>query len=583
LVFNYPINGADINNRITFQSATGQSDDVTIQHDATGSTDNFVVLINGSRFVNFKNLTLKSVDTSFSTCLILTGGGNNLTFENIIFEGPSSHTNSSATALVQNGSASKEQYISFYNNRFLNGGFSIFAVNNSSNKEYGWIIDNNEFINYYISGINLDYFNNAIIRNNIFSTTSLYGGCIGADLSYCYYPIVEGNNFKQPASWALYMFTCDASETNRGKVVNNMVSIGGTASSSGIFINDSYYIDVFHNTVLFSSPDSSNGSAFNCIACNYSDIRNNVFINDGDGYAYQNRASYNFTSDYNMLFTTGPVLIYSDYTIFSTLAAWQSATSRDQHSFSMHPDFVSTADLHIQNAWLNNLGAYTGVERDFDHQFRNLATPALGADEFIAFNDDVCILAIIDTAGLSMPGALVIINTRIKNTGTSTLDSIPLMYWVDGVIVAYDDWTGTLYCADSTEFSFTQPLPVPTDNYTLCVRSNLISDSDPSNDEYCLNVVTGIETISSNNHFALKSFPNPADESTQVQFNLQHSGICNVIVYNAYGDIIFSRSTEGDSGLNSFSVDTSVLPEGVYFIAVDDGSDRNTLRIVVMH
>ncbi|MGD9492531.1 MAG: T9SS type A sorting domain-containing protein [Bacteroidales bacterium] len=583
LIFNYLINGADANNRIIFQSATQFADDVTIQHDAAGSTDNFIVLFNGARFVDFKNLTLKSLDTSFSTCLTLTGGGSDHIFENIIFEGPVTHSYNTSTALVQDGYLSKEHYISFYGNRFLNGGFSILAPNNDYNKEYGWIMDNNEFINFYVSGVSLDYFDGAIIRNNIFSTSNMYGGSIAADLSNCYYSIVEYNKFEQPFSRALYMFACDAGQNRRGRVVNNMVAIGGGATSSGIFINDSYYIDVFHNTVLFSSPDSSNGSAFYCIGCEYSDIRNNVFINDGDGYAYHNRGSNISTSDYNMLYTSGPVLVYSDYTNYATLAAWQSASYRDLHSYTMHPDFVSTTDLHIQNAWLNNLGTNIGVERDYDHQLRNLVTPALGADEFIAFNDDVCVSAIVDTAGLSMPGALVNIKTRIKNTGTSTLDSIPLMYQVAGVIMSNDLWTGTLYCDDSTEFSFVQQLPVPDDAYTLCVRSSVVSDYNPTNDEYCMDIYTGIENINSNHHFALISFPNPADNSTQIQFNLQHPALCNVIVYNLFGDIVYTYIIEGASGENTFSVNTSGLPDGVYLISVDDGSDRNTLRMVVMH
>ena len=182
-----------------------------------------------------------------------------------------------------------------------------------------------------------------------------------------------------------------------------------------------------------------------------------------------------------------------------------------------------------------------------------------------------------------MPGALVNIKTRIKNTGTSTLDSIPINYQIDGVTIANDLWTGTLYCSDSTEFSFIQQLTVPANDFTLCVRSNLISDSNLSNNEYCLNVVTGIETISSDDYLSLKSFPNPANNSTQIQFNLQQAGNCNAVIFNAYGDIVYSRSIAADSGVNTFSVDTSVMPDGVYFISVDDGKDRSTLRIVVIH
>lgn len=55
--------GASAGSRLTFQSATGNPADVTIQF-ATTSTNNFVVKLDGAKYISFKNLTLKSIGTS---------------------------------------------------------------------------------------------------------------------------------------------------------------------------------------------------------------------------------------------------------------------------------------------------------------------------------------------------------------------------------------------------------------------------------------------------------------------------------------------------------------------------------------
>jgi hypothetical protein len=71
-------------------------------------------------------------------------------------------------------------------------------------------------------------------------------------------------------------------------------------------------------------------------------------------------------------------------TFYTTLAAWQTATTQDANSKEVDPLFVSATDLHLQGtSTLINMGTpITGVTTDFDGQTRD-ATPDIGADEFI--------------------------------------------------------------------------------------------------------------------------------------------------------------------------------------------------------
>jgi len=67
------------------------------------------------------------------------------------------------------------------------------------------------------------------------------------------------------------------------------------------------------------------------------------------------------------------------------LAAWQTATTKDNNSISILPGFVSATDLHIAlgSTAVNNLGIpVAGILYDYDGDARNTSTPDIGADEF---------------------------------------------------------------------------------------------------------------------------------------------------------------------------------------------------------
>ncbi len=75
--------------------------------------------------------------------------------------------------------------------------------------------------------------------------------------------------------------------------------------------------------------------------------------------------------------------------LYSTLAAWTTASGYDANSYSADPLYVSAADLHIPagsgSQALNHgsyfSGAISWINDDIDGEIRNVSTPDIGADE----------------------------------------------------------------------------------------------------------------------------------------------------------------------------------------------------------
>ncbi len=74
---------------------------------------------------------------------------------------------------------------------------------------------------------------------------------------------------------------------------------------------------------------------------------------------------------------------------------YQTATSKDGHSLSVNPEFITDTDLHIYHANENLDGAglqLSGTNKDFDNSTRDETNPDIGADEYTYMNDEKEIL-----------------------------------------------------------------------------------------------------------------------------------------------------------------------------------------------
>lgn len=82
---------------------------------------------------------------------------------------------------------------------------------------------------------------------------------------------------------------------------------------------------------------------------------------------------------------------------------------------------------------------------------------------------------------------------------------------------------------------------------------------------------------------SMVSAPNPAGTSSVLTYNLPDNGKVNLVLRDMLGREISSYSGEQSSGINTWTVDVSTLPEGVYFYELNFGTQRIVQKLVVSH
>lgn len=261
---------------------------------------------------------------------------------------------------------------------------------------------NNDSSDPNLSAIKIDNSSNAIIRGNIINnikTTGAYscsiiwikGSSAGAKISEN--KISNGRNLN---GGTLYGIHVDISAPTSGtSITNNFISditSSGTSNqtSFGIYIANGNGANIFHNSVALNTAQPGQSAAIVFAGGTGFDVRNNIFVNTktaGTRFAiYSVVPSSAFTNiNYNNYVSS---VIGHLGSVRSSLADWQTATTKDQNSVSIIPNFSSISDLHLTastNGSLDNLGQpLTQVQTDIDFQPRSTTNPDIGADEFSA-------------------------------------------------------------------------------------------------------------------------------------------------------------------------------------------------------
>lgn len=101
---------------------------------------------------------------------------------------------------------------------------------------------------------------------------------------------------------------------------------------------------------------------------------------------------------------------------------------------------------------------------------------------------------------------------------------------------------------------------------------------------YVINVGSvGIETIKlKQSTFLLQqNIPNPANNSTKIQFISGTSNNVTFSMINLLGDIVFNKTITAKKGVNDVNINLLDYPEGVYLYSVSNGKDRLTKRMII--
>ncbi len=378
------INGANETNTITFQSESGDSTAVELTYSA-GENYKYVVELIGTDYITFKNMTISATGTEYSLVFYFRAGLNNLTISNCIINGYGTGHESNQSVFYSGNAVFTD--LTIENNLISAGRSGIWLQCDNNNYATGTRILNNSLSDQYSDGIFLKYHNAPKVDSNyVYNSTGYYYW--GINLQYCSNNLSVQKNIINSTTndGGIYLYYCTGTTSSRGLVANNFVEIGGTSYAYGIETSSSNYQRIYNNSIRITSTNTTYGRAYYNYNGTYIDVQNNIFSNFGGGYAYYaNNTTSITTSDYNDLFSTGNNVGYwnGDRT---NLTAFQTASTKDAHSLSVNPVFVSATDMHITSSYIDSAGTDLSpiVTDDIDGEARDATYPDIGADEFVA-------------------------------------------------------------------------------------------------------------------------------------------------------------------------------------------------------
>ena len=127
--------GTSTQNTVTFQSQSGDTNDVEFSLTASGRDDNYIVRLYGADFVTFQNLTFRAQGAQYARIFDILWGADSIQIRNNIISGASASGAQSERTLIYSGD-------SFYRSRliegntFYRGSYSIYMRRGSSTYPY---------------------------------------------------------------------------------------------------------------------------------------------------------------------------------------------------------------------------------------------------------------------------------------------------------------------------------------------------------------------------------------------------------------------------------------------------------------
>ncbi|MCK4662126.1 MAG: right-handed parallel beta-helix repeat-containing protein, partial [Bacteroidales bacterium] len=374
------IPGVNSSDTVLIKSQTGNADNVTIGY-TQDQNNNYIILLNGADYISFKDLTFSSGGTTYTRIFALNGNSNKVNIMDCSLNGISHNSSDGNKDLIYISADHIVDSLLISGNTFAYNSYgiryfgypeynlkSIQIKNNIFNNQYrsiyiyetdGPIISGNEFNNAYQRSIYIHYCDEdlQILNNKIYSTYD--------------------------ENYAIFLHYCDGTTLNKGLIANNFIYGDGTGwDAFGIILHYCTYQRIYHNSVNITG--TNDGSAFHNYNGGSNMVMNNVFINTGNGYAYNCNNSTGVTvSDYNDIYTTGNLYAHYNGAARANLAELQAASNKDSHSLEVEPGFTTATDMHlITDSLVGKAVPLSEVPTDFDGEERDATNPDIGADEF---------------------------------------------------------------------------------------------------------------------------------------------------------------------------------------------------------
>lgn len=404
------INGASATNTVTFN---GNGNTVSF---ATNSAERYVFLMDGTKHLTLRNLTIQPTDAANGVGVLMTNSCDFITIDSCIIDVSSTLASTGTTSAGIAASGSLTSYTTLGSNSknctitnctITGGYYGIILVGNTGGLDAeNHYIANNTVQDFYYYGIYLSNPTNAIVSQNDISrptrtTISVFAGIYlvtGGNNNLIeknkLHDSHTGNTSSTSAAYPLYISAVDAAASTPNKFINNLVyNINNSGIIYGHYNSSSDNVLFYHNTIALNDSTITSTSASRCVyqttTASGLEYKNNIFSVKRLGTGVQtclyfNTAATTATFNNNVYdVVAGQNLGYYSGAAYTSLAAWQLATNDDANSVEANPAFTnySAGNFTPTNMSINDLGQNLGVLTDINGVSRT-TTPDAGAIEY---------------------------------------------------------------------------------------------------------------------------------------------------------------------------------------------------------
>lgn len=381
---------------VTFASASGNLADVTLQYQSTSSTNNWVVNLAGSDYINFENMTVRNTGTFlYGRVFALTSGADYISIDNCHLRGVTYPYTGDLSAVIY--ATGTNHGMSVTNNTVEKGSYGIrYFGGGTTSRGEDITVSNNRFEDAYYMGTYMWYIDGLEYTNNVVTkdTTSSYYFGYG---SYFYYADdynVSGNyigaspDANYGYAYGLYMNYCIGNNNPKAKVMNNCVTSGIPSQTAygyyPFYMYGSGNVDIVNNSFNRTGGYTGNYYAAYINQGGGISLKNNNFANLNSGYALYCGGIWTLNeSDHNNFYTNSGSLVYQGNQAYTSLEAYQVGSGFDQNSVTTNPDYVDTMMCITCNDTLDGGGINVGNMYDIDSNNRSASAPDIGAVEYI--------------------------------------------------------------------------------------------------------------------------------------------------------------------------------------------------------
>lgn len=471
------ITGSSSSNTITFKSASGIATAVIIQYTSPSVALDAVIRIKGADNITFHKMTIinNSIVNGYSKGFhIDTAGTISNTSDSIVIRGcilRSAWWVSNTCSVINS----------------VNNNKNLKIIGNDIARTYGVTFQGTSSILPYTSGLQIDSNRFDIVTSDAFKP--IY-------IRYADAPLIRYNSINKNGCCAdvhmdiafvkgqmviAYNRTTGTSGSNgilldninplvtdviKAKVYNNMLALGST-NIYGIKVNNSRYIDVFHNSINLYNTASTSSKGIEVY--NSSALGTKVSVSNNIFYSINGHAIYLWgsslalarqiidTLDYNVYFNNSVVpFAYLQGTNFYSLSSLKSAVystggGNDANSYFRNPQYISNTDLHVaaNNCFLGRIGM---VGIDYDGNTRPTKC-MMGCDEPVRVSNNIGVDQILAPAAPFTTGSQNIKYVAM-NYGSNNVTSFNAGYNVNGGSLQTKAITTNLNACDTVHVLF---------------------------------------------------------------------------------------------------------------------------------